>query len=107
MAQNTPRVEKLQHQEEKNHTPQLYLFPTPQETQESVDCMSKQAMAETESLPYHRAKGTDTKLVCLILVSDLCVQNSVLQSIPVAMPSWEKLILLQETAAKHDRKLQA
>lgn len=34
----------------KETTPQLYHSPTPQETQGSVDCMGKQATAETETL---------------------------------------------------------
>lgn len=51
MAQNTPQVEKLLHQEQKkSHSPQLHPCPALQETQRSVDCMGKQTMAETETL---------------------------------------------------------
>lgn len=75
--------------------------------------MGKRAIAETGRAPYspswHGAEGTDTKLVSLISASYLCIKNSALQSFSVTMllPSWEELILFQETTAKHDVKQQA
>lgn len=49
-AQNTPQMEKIATSRTKKHTPQLYRFPTPKQTQGSVDCIGKQAAAETETL---------------------------------------------------------
>lgn len=111
-AQNTPWVGRQPHQEWKS-TLHPYQFPTAQQTQGSVNCVGKRAIAETGWAPYspsrHGAEGTDTQLVSLISASYLCIKNSALQSFSATMllPGWEELILFQETTAKHDVKQQA